>query len=82
MEKIIKWTGIVITSVVVLLLIGLQVGYYLGYSSGVAKEKAAEVAKQKEAEQAALKAINPFEKTNLFSKTTVNPFDNVKTNPF
>jgi len=88
--RAIKWAEIIVG-----LALGLLLGYSygssfsfndgieLGIKQGVLEEKTAAIARRKEAEREAAKAINPFQGTaNPFEKSPVNPYDNIKINPF
>lgn len=60
--------------------VALVVGAGGGYYAGISYEKAAA---EKRAEAAITESINPFGETaNLFEETSVNPYENVKINPF
>ncbi len=79
-----KWAMVVL--VIAALVIGLILGYYFGWSmglkKGVAQEKTSQAAKIKEAEEKALKKINPFEEPANPLAEPPNPLKDVKINPF
>lgn len=62
---------------------GLRRGRDEGILQGIAQEKAVAATKRKEAAEKAAAAVNPFEQTsNPFEKSPVNPYKDVKVNPF
>lgn len=81
-------TGKILAFVVVALVVGAGVGYYVGSSTGyqkaIAEAKATQEEVAKKATEGAAKAVNPFQTKNPLEGVTANPFENAakKLNPF
>lgn len=77
---------------VILLVVGVGLGYYLGsteaynrgYQKAVADVKATQTEVAKKAGEEAAKAANPFQATNPLQNVSANPFKDAakKLNPF